>query len=278
MNMVNRKMIYISGGHMEKVINEKNIDRFSGFSQVYNSSRPIPPDIIIKSALIYANKDPQIVVDIGSGTGLSTQIWKDAAQTVIGIEPNDDMRCEAEKNVIADNISFQKGVSNDTGLPGDHVDIVSISQSFHWFDIDSTLEEIFRILKDGGVLAIYDCDFPPSVDWIVEKTYCALKDKSDGICFSQENPPTRNDKDSYMKRINSFGKFRFVKEIVCHNTENCTPDRMIGIALSQGSIKDALQIDASFQADVDEFCDLVKLRLRDDQKIIFSYRLRLAVK
>ena len=59
---------------------------------------------------------------------------------------------------------------------------------------------------------------------------------------------------------------------------NCNLDGIIGIALSQGSIQDALKIDRTFQNDVDEFCDLVKSRLTGEFEIIFSYRLRLALK
>lgn len=263
---------------MENLVNEKNIERFSGYSALYNDSRPIPPEIIKKAALLYLKNAPGVVVDIGSGTGLSTLIWNDVAKTVIGIEPNDDMRGEAEKNITTENISFQNGLANDTGLPAEYADIVTVSQAFHWFDINSTLEEIYRILKNDGVLAIFDCDWPPSVDLVVEEAYHKIRIKADNICESQEKHAVRNDKNSYIDRINSFGRFRFSKEIVCHNTEKCNFERIIGIALSQGGIQDALKIDFAFQKDVDEFYNLVESRLNGEFEIIFSYRLRLAVK
>ncbi|MCL2020265.1 MAG: class I SAM-dependent methyltransferase [Oscillospiraceae bacterium] len=263
---------------MKKTVNKENIDRFNGFSGLYNDSRPTPPEIITQSTLLYANKNPQTIVDVGCGTGLSTLIWKDVADSIIGVEPNDDMRSEAEKSIKANNISFMKGLSNEIDLLDECADIVSVSQAFHWFDIDSTLEEIHRILKPGGVLAIFDCDWPPAVNWIVEQAYHKVRNKADDICFSQEKPAVRNDKNSYISRINSFGKFRFSKEMVCHGVEKCTPKRMIGIALSQGGIQDALKFDTSFQKDVDEFCVLVTSNCIGEFDIIFSYRLRLAVK
>jgi ubiquinone/menaquinone biosynthesis C-methylase UbiE len=263
---------------MQHPVNKKNIERFDGYADLYNAVRPAPPEIITKAVLLYLRNKPETVIDIGSGTGLSTLIWKDTAKTVIGIEPNDDMRAEAEKSVAENNISFRKGLSNDTGLPPDFADIASVSQAFHWFDIDSTLEEIIKILKDDGVLAIFDCDWLPSVDWKIEEMYDKLKGKADNISFSQEESAFRNDKFSYINRINTFGKFRFAKEIVCHSTEKCTPERIIGIALSQGGIQDALKIDSAFQSDIDEFCGLVKSRFSGEFEIIFSYRLRLAVK
>ena len=263
---------------MLKPVNEKNIERFNGFSGLYNDSRPIPPEIIIKSTLIYALKNPQIVVDIGCGTGLSTQIWKDTAQTIIGIDPNDEMREVAEKNVIADNISFRKGVSNDTGLPGDYADIVTVAQAFHWFDTDSSLPEIYRILKTDGILAIYDYDNPPSVDWVVEKAYLELWEKADVICLSQAKPAIMTDKSTIMNILNVFGKFRFVKEIACHKEEIYTPEKVIGIKLSQGYAQNALKFDPSFQREIDKFCDVVYSRLSGEFTIIQSYKIRLAVK
>ncbi|MCL2633587.1 MAG: class I SAM-dependent methyltransferase [Oscillospiraceae bacterium] len=260
------------------MVNEKNIERFSGYADLYNTVRPTPPEIITKAVLLYSKNTTKTIIDIGSGTGLSTLIWKDIAETIIGIEPNDDMLNEAERNIKESNISFRKGLSNNTGLSSEYADIVSISQAFHWFDIDSTLEEIYRILKNDGVLAIFDCDWLPAVDWVVEQAYDKIRKKADQICESQEKHAVRNDKNSYINRINNFGKFRFTKEVVCHETKKCNPEGIFGIALSQGGIQDALKIDKTFQNDVDEFYELVKSRMNSEFEIIFLYRLRIAVK
>jgi len=263
---------------MNNPVNEQNVERFSGFSDLYNTSRPVPPAVIPQIILLYLKNKPEIVVDIGSGTGLSTVIWKDMARTVVGIEPNDDMRATAEKNTKSDHIMYHKGFSNQTGLPSCHADLVTVSQAFHWMDIDSTLCEIYRILREDGVLAIYDCDWPPSVDWVIEQAYRQLKDKCDDICSAQKKHAVRNDKSSYIDRINAFGKFRFAREVVCHATEPCDPLRMIGFALSQGSLQDAVKIEPSIQENIDAFCDLVNVRRGDAFKIVFSYRVRIAVK
>ena len=263
---------------MTNNVNEKNIDRFDGYSELYHSGRPNPPEIILKSALMYAPANPQVVVDIGCGTGLSTQLWKDTAETIIGIDPNEDMLSEAGRSVVAANISFKKGISNDTGLPDNYADIVTVAQAFHWFDIDNTLTEVYRILKPGGVLAIYDYDNPPSVDWVVEKACLQFRDKGNAICAAQAEPVTRTDKNSFIKILNAFGKFSFVKEIVCHSEEIGPAEKIIGFSLSQGYAQDALKFDPSFQREIDVFCDAVRSRLSGECPILFSYRLRLAVK
>ena len=263
---------------MSKTVNENNIIRFSGFSDLYHTSRPAPPEILLKIILTYLKRDPGTVVDIGSGTGISTVIWKDIARRIIGIEPNDDMRETAQSNSKPENISYQKGFSHQTNLPPDFADVVTISQAFHWMDIDSTLTEVYRILKSDGVFAVYDCDWPPVIDWVVEKAYRELKNKCDDICNTQKEHAVRNDKNSYISRINAFGKFRFSREVVLHSLEKCTPERMFGFAISQGSMQDALKIDKSIQKDIDDFQDLVNTRCSGEFDIVFSYRLRLAIK
>jgi SAM-dependent methyltransferase len=57
------------------------------------------------------------------------------------------------------------GTAEDTGLPGGCADIVTASQAMHWFDAGRALPEIARLLRPGGVLAAYDCDWPPCIDW-----------------------------------------------------------------------------------------------------------------
>lgn len=259
------------------MINQTNIDRFSGFADLYNASRPVPPDSIPKSVMMYLDAPPALVVDIGSGTGLSAMIWRDIAARVAGIEPNENMRAMAMERTAA-NVTYQKGFSNQTGLEDSCADVVTISQAFHWMDMASTLDEVFRILKPGGVFAVYDCDWPPAVDWRIEQAYKALNAKCRAIEAKKEKPAFRNDKNSYIDAFNACGKFRFVREIVLHSVEPCTPERMIGIALSQGATQEAVKLEPAVQEDIGRFCELVHERRAGTFDIIFSYRLRLGIK
>ena len=75
-----------------------NLVRFSGFADRYDRYRPSPPPVLmdILAQLAHASP-PRLVVDIGSGTGLSTRLWAGRADKVIGVEPNADMRGQAER-------------------------------------------------------------------------------------------------------------------------------------------------------------------------------------
>src|SRR6476660_7622425 len=74
-----------------------NVERFMGFADVYDAFRPRPPLALldILTQLVQAPQ-PALVVDLGSGTGLSTVIWAERAAAVVGVEPSADMRRQAE--------------------------------------------------------------------------------------------------------------------------------------------------------------------------------------
>ena len=69
-----------------------NADRFLGFAKVYDDSRPKVPEQAVDIITDYLGRQPERVVDLGCGTGLSTMVWKGHAREVIGIEPSEILR------------------------------------------------------------------------------------------------------------------------------------------------------------------------------------------
>jgi SAM-dependent methyltransferase len=137
-----------------------NSDRFSGFADLYDANRQSPPPALGPILCSYANVQMPDVVDLGSGTGLSTRWAASWAGSVVGIEPNDDMRRQAESRPVP-NTAYQAGVSDNTGLPDSSADIVVAVQAMHWMEPVSTLAEVARLLRPGGVFATVDADWPP---------------------------------------------------------------------------------------------------------------------
>lgn len=263
---------------------QKNAERFMGFANTYDQARPTSPmkaqDILRK----YLGKDPELVVDLGCGTGLSTFIWDGVSKQVVGLDPSEDMLQIAKQKAIGkEHITFQTAYSDNTGLGDATVDIVTCSQSFHWMDPVKTLQEVSRILKDGGIFAAYDCDWPPVVNWKAEKEYNQLFDKVRE--FEKTRPELANTftswpKEKHLERMNDSGKFRYVREIVFSNTEICDAERFIKIALSQGGLQSILKLGlVEFLPYVSTFQDRVRSILGIEKFAIeFGYRMRLGVK
>jgi len=136
-----------------------NIDRFLDFAKKYDYYRPSVPKVIVNilTQLACVAK-PRKVVDIGCGTGLSTRVWAKYADEVVGIEPNDEMRHQAESHSDSSNVHYQKGLSFSTGLPDSCADIVTVVEAFHWMEPTATIKEISRVLRPEGVFAAIDYD------------------------------------------------------------------------------------------------------------------------
>ncbi|MFQ5638448.1 MAG: class I SAM-dependent methyltransferase [bacterium] len=92
-----------------------------------------------------------IIADVGSGTGLSAEIFLKSGPGVFGIEPNEAMRSAAEK-LLAHYPAFQSvdGTAEKTTLDSKSVDFIIAAQAFHWFENTKTRSEFLRILKPEG--------------------------------------------------------------------------------------------------------------------------------
>ena len=193
-----------------------NADRFLGFADLYDSARPKCPEKVKEIILAYLGRTPSVVVDLGCGTGLSTIIWSDLSDQVIGIEPSTDMlRVATEKASHLPNVSFLAGFSDQTGLADNSCDVITCSQSFHWMNPETTLREVSRILRTGGIFAAYDCDWPPVCKWEAELAYDNLFKKVSEI-ESRRPENQRNylkfDKEKHLSNMKNSGIFQYQRE------------------------------------------------------------------
>ncbi|GMA49770.1 hypothetical protein GCM10025857_11270 [Alicyclobacillus contaminans] len=243
--------------------------------------------MVVELILMYLGKKPSVVVDLGCGTGLSTFVWKDVASRVIGVEPNDDMRRQAEENLTAKtdihNLSFVRGFANQLDLESESVDVVTCSQSFHWMEPVSTLREVSRVLRSGGIFAAYDCDWPPSVNWKVEEHYVQLIHQADALIHDRipsDMTAKKWPKDEHLRQMQESRSFRFTKEVVFHVTDSCDAERYVGLALSQGSLQTVLRSGwTELDNSIETFKDIVKSHFQDQVlNVVFSYRMRFGIK
>lgn len=259
-----------------------NADRFSGFADTYEDARPVMPFYPVYVIQKYLGRNPETVVDLGCGTGLSTLVWKGNCNSVVGVEPNEDMLAVA-LGKQDDNISFVKAFSHETGLPDKFAEAIICSQSFHWMEPFQTLTEVDRILKSGGIFATVDCDWPPVCNWVAEKAYCDLFGEIDKV--EQQIPEIGEryhkwDKNNHLSNIEQSGYFRFVREIVFSNEEKCNSERFINIAMSQGGLQNILKMKPEL---ISSHIEKFKKTVEDifDKKtfeISLCYRMRIGVK
>ena len=222
--------------------------RRDGFADHYNAFRPSPPQVLLDALTRYAGGPPlRLVVDLGSGTGLSTRAWAARAGEVVGVEANESMRRVAERETEEENVRYVGAFASETGLSGGEADLVTCSQSFHWMEPDPTLAEAARLLRPGGVFAAYDYDTPPLVHPEVDTAFAdhlarrrRLRD-----AHRVEAGWTRTPKAGHLERIRESGHFRYTREAVFHDESELDADALIGFAHSLGLVPELRALGAT---------------------------------
>jgi len=140
-------------------VEEDPKNRFSNRAAYYAKSRPRYPEAILN---FMENElgltEESVVADIGSGTGILSELFLKHGNSVFGVEPNLEMRKAAEELFAAyPNFKSTNGTAEATTLQADSVDFVTAAQSFHWFNPNTAREEFLRIMKpQGWVLLIWN--------------------------------------------------------------------------------------------------------------------------
>ena len=133
--------------------------RFSNRVENYVKYRPSYPNAIIpflEKTIGLSNGFR--IVDVGSGTGLFSELFLKCNYPVIGVEPNNEMRKAAEKKLAAytDFLSINAR-AEETGLKTHSADLITVAQAFHWMEPIATKKEFLRILKpDGHILLAWN--------------------------------------------------------------------------------------------------------------------------
>jgi SAM-dependent methyltransferase len=130
--------------------------RFSSKVADYVKYRPGYPEAVIKllETECGLGRD-SLIADVGSGTGILSELFLLRGYTVFGIEPNEAMRAAAD-NLLQDYKKFHStdGTAEATKLTPHSVDLVTAAQAFHWFDQRRAAAEFVRILKPQGWAAL----------------------------------------------------------------------------------------------------------------------------
>ncbi len=131
-------------------------ERFSSRVENYVKYRPHYTGKIINSLQEKISFSSSFVVaDIGSGTGILTELFLKNGNIVFAVEPNAAMRLKAEEllKVYANFISID-AVAEQTTVADKTVDLIIAAQAFHWFDAVKTKIEFKRIAKQNAHVAL----------------------------------------------------------------------------------------------------------------------------
>jgi ubiquinone/menaquinone biosynthesis C-methylase UbiE len=126
--------------------------RFSDRVDNYVKYRPHYPAAVVDTLRADCQlTGDSVIADVGSGTGILTELFLKNGARVFGVEPNREMRTAAER-LLRSYAHFTSiaAAAEATTLPAHSVDFVTAGQAFHWFDRQQARQEFWRILKPQG--------------------------------------------------------------------------------------------------------------------------------
>ncbi|HET9171687.1 MAG TPA: methyltransferase domain-containing protein [Actinospica sp.] len=121
----------------------------------YAAARPTYPSELFDALddLLGHELDGARVVDVAAGTGISSRQLAERGAQVTAVELSGAML--AELAAASPGVRAVQGSGHALPLADDSADLITYAQAWHWMDPEQALPEIRRVLRPGGVLALW---------------------------------------------------------------------------------------------------------------------------
>jgi len=141
-------------------------DYFSGHADAYVRHRPDYPRAL-DAWLAEQSPARRLAVDVATGNGQAAVGLAEYFEGVAGLEPSVDQLRQARRHP---RVQYREESAEAMSLASGSADLIVAAQAAHWFEWRAFVAESRRVLRPGGVLAmwcygLFECD--PVVDRIV---------------------------------------------------------------------------------------------------------------
>ncbi len=127
------------------------VDRFGNQARSYAAARPTYPDALFA---FLAEESPALSLawDCATGNGQAAVALADRFERVIATDASAAQLEEAARHL---KITYRVVPAEASGLEANAVDLLTVAQALHWFDLPKFFAEADRVLKPGGLLAVW---------------------------------------------------------------------------------------------------------------------------
>jgi ubiquinone/menaquinone biosynthesis C-methylase UbiE len=91
-------------------------------------------------------------IDLACGSGQATKELSKYYEKVIGV---DSSQSQLDYSFKKENITYINSKAEELIFENETIDIITIATGLHWMDIEKTMKEIDRVLKNKGVLCVW---------------------------------------------------------------------------------------------------------------------------
>lgn len=183
------------------------------------------PKVKNKIKELFSSKEAFVVAEVGAGSGKFTETIFESGLNIKElniVEPDENailLHKEKFKHKKT-NIIYYKNPSDKTEIKDKSIDLIFATHCFHWFEIEKTRLEFYRILKDNGKVFILGRFLDEDDD--ISAEYISL------TRWGNRRNGFKSNVEAYSEKImtNFFGHF-VEKKIICEETEYHSLNRLL---------------------------------------------------
>ncbi|HEV7904386.1 MAG TPA: class I SAM-dependent methyltransferase [Pyrinomonadaceae bacterium] len=145
-------------------------DHFSSHSPDYAKYRPRYPAALFEY-LASMTPEHERAWDCATGNGQAALSLAPFFAQVIATDASQSQLDSAPPH---EKISYRVAAAEQTDIEAASVNLVTVAQALHWFDLEAFYREVKRVLKPAGVLAVWAynlLEIEPSIDAKVNEFY-----------------------------------------------------------------------------------------------------------
>jgi len=131
-------------------------DHFSSIAEEYVTGRISYPSKLFEF-LADRCKEKDIVWDCATGSGQAARDLSRYFKHVIATDISEVLLSKAKENP---KVTFRKASAEKSGITSNSVDLITVAQAIHWFDLGGFWNEVSRVLKVSGILAFWGYLWP----------------------------------------------------------------------------------------------------------------------
>jgi ubiquinone/menaquinone biosynthesis C-methylase UbiE len=144
-----------------------NATLFATVAREYANFRPgYPPELFAWLASVSPARD--VVWDCGCGSGQASVALAEHFSQVLATDVAPEQIAAARTHA---RVRYRVAAAEHSGLDAESVDLVTVAQALHWFDVTAFYAEAARVARPGALLAVWNYPRPQFVDAELDRRF-----------------------------------------------------------------------------------------------------------